>query len=340
MQWAQFESEEPKSIKPPSHQYGSWYYFADTVSTPEVIKKGNPDSPCTTNVHLYTDGSSKGANFCGDEKGFSGWGCQMIVETPEGTQEISHNGGIFNADAHTAEVSAVLQALVRINGKCNIHIHSDSYYVISALADLPSFISNRRAAIEAQPEKRTRMEKIEHQRLGLWEMVQNEMNKHAIEQITIQWIKAHQMDDINFSDQKLSKEMLRDIKGNDTADKLSNIGVIKCVVDSLHELNKKQRFKPSQSELHIRIMAKNLAASYFTKETAIMYLVEKPNLLTPDIISRILDKESVDRIEAAIANGVSVKPTHVQLSKSIDSMKRTPDQKGLKNTYADSSPKA
>jgi type 1 glutamine amidotransferase len=69
-------------------------------------------------------------------------------------------------------------------------------------------------------------------------------------------------------------------------------------------------------------------------------LVEKPNLLTPDIISRILDKESVDRIEAAIANGVSVKPTHVQLSKSIDSMKRSPDQKGLKNTYADSSPKA
>jgi hypothetical protein len=86
-------------------------------------------------------------------------------------------------------------------------------------------------------------------------------------------------------------------------------------------------------------MAKNLEVSFFARETAIMYLVEKPDLLTIDIISKILDQGSVDRVQKAIASGIAVKPLSPELNNSLDSLKKSVAQKGTNNSYADTSPK-
>jgi ribonuclease HI len=340
MTWTQFENKEGNAIEGPSHQFGNWFYFGNPVTTAQLIKAADPSSECDTTVHLYTDGSSKGANFCQrDEKSFSGWGCQMVIKTPHSTKEMTFNGGIFNADSNTAELSAVLQSLIRISGPCNVHIHSDSQYVISALADLPSFIKNRRAAIEAYPEStRSRIERNEYQRLGLWERVQTELNKNLIQNVTIQWIKAHQLSDLNPNRNKIDPSLLQDIKGNDMADRLSNIGVITGIVHALHDLEKMLRYNPQKAELQCRIMTKNFATSYFSRETAIMYLVEKPKLLTPAIISRILDTESSTRIKNAIECGIAVKPNHPQLNNALNSTQSPDANKGKNRQYVSASP--
>jgi ribonuclease HI len=253
MTWSKFENKDEPRVQPPDHEFGKWYSFSNPVNTAETIKYS--DTPCETNIHLYTDGSAKGASqiaYSGDGKSFAGWGSYMLVDGPDGKQEISHNGGIFNADAHTAELSAVIQSVSRIKGDCNLHIHTDSYYVVSAMSNLHAFIANRRAAIDNNPSNRRRVEKVEYQRLGLWEMLQKELDKKNIKEVKIQWIKGHQMDNADFSRKNVSAEMLRDIKGNDAADRLSNIGAIKAVVDAIHELGQKMRYNPAKAEIHTK----------------------------------------------------------------------------------------
>lgn len=318
MTWGRYEGADTK-IEGPNHDYGQWFHFANPISKAEVVRA--PTGYTETTVHLYTDGSSKGSQKTRDRKCFSGWGCHMLIEDGSGQdRSLDFHGGLYNADPHTAEVSAVYQALTRIKERCKIHIHSDSQYVITALKNLPDFIAKRTKAIEIIPQdQRSALEKMEYTRLDLWKRVQQELEKPLIKGLTIQWIKSHQLDDQGIQLDGMNKEVVRDLKGNDRADKLSNIGAIIGVLTSLEKLAEYHTTDPKAYEWSARILKKNFAASWFCKESAIMYLVEKPTLLTPDIISNILDPHASKRIECAIRDGIVVKPANPALVQTITS---------------------
>ncbi|MFK4132183.1 ribonuclease HI [Pseudomonas luteola] len=323
MTWIKFDAKKQDIITPPSHEHGQWFYFESPVTQPEVIRKVEKGVACLTTVHLYTDGSSKGANFTRDDKSFSGWGCYMLINTPQGQKDKSFSGGLYNADSHTAELSAVYQALLRINAPCKIHIHSDSQYVITALKNLPDFIKKRRQAIELIPEnKRNRIQKMEFQRLSLWAKVQRELDKPVIQGLTIQWIKSHQLDGNTINPEQINPIVIRDLKGNDMSDRLSNIGVIQGIVVALNELADSARKDYAKMKWSAAILKKNFEASFFARETAMMHLIENPGLLTPDIINSILGGEIASRIEHAISSGVAIKPSHPQLSQTLNPVER------------------
>lgn len=321
MTWGRYENAKADiGVQEPNHAYGQWFMFENPINKPEVVKTA-PHYIDTT-IHLYTDGSSKGAAQTRDRKCFSGWGCNMIVENRQGSSQHTFSGGLYNADQHTAELSAVYQALQRIKQPCKIHIHSDSQYVITALKNLPEFIEKRNQAIEMiEPGERSMLEKMELKRLELWRRVERELNKPQIKGMTIQWIKSHQMDDQSLDYDKISPETMRDIRGNDMADKLSNIGVVNGIVQGLSKLAELHATDEAAYKWSSDILRKNFAASAFCKEVAIMYLVEKNDLLTPDIISNILDTYSSTRISAAIRDGINVVPVHSALIQTISAAK-------------------
>jgi ribonuclease HI len=332
MTWGKYEGASADAgIEGPNHTYGQWFHFANPISKAEVIR--SPRSRIDTTIHLYTDGSSKGSQQTRDRKCFSGWGCNMVIEGPNGSsRNLDFNGGLYNADPHTAELSAVYQALIRVKEPCKIHIHSDSQYVITALKNLPEFISKRTQAIELiDMDKRSVLEKIEMTRLDLWKRVEREINKPMIMGVTIQWIKSHQMDDMAFNPENQSPEAIKDIKGNDIADKLSNMGVINGVVTALEKLSEIKKSNDIQAfDWSSKILKKNFTASSFCKEVAIVYLVEKPNLLTQDIIRNILDPYSATRIECAIRDGITVQPAHNAVVKTLSAVRDIIDSRPKK----------
>lgn len=329
MTWGKYKgAEDDIEIQGPNHDYGKWFSFNNPISKPETIRHAS--DKIETTIHLYTDGSSKGAMQTKDRKCFSGWGCNMQIEGPDGNRHLQFSGGLYNADPHTAELSAVYQALIRIKEPCKIHIHSDSQYVITALKNLPDFIAKRTKAIELiAPSQRSILEKIELKRLELWQRVQRELNKPMIKGITIQWIKSHQLDDSALNKEDLSYDELRDIKGNDVADKLSNIGVISGIVTALEKLAELHATDDKSYEWSSAIIKKNLSASAFCKEVAVMYLVEKPNLLTQDIMDNILDTYSRKRISSAIRDGIHVTPVHQALVQTITTAKEFNERRSI-----------
>ncbi|MDU8351389.1 RNase H family protein [Pseudomonas syringae pv. actinidiae] len=315
MTWGNNKNAE-ESISAPSHAYGQWLYFENPIDAAEVVKPAPEHIGAT--VHLYTDGSCKGANDTFDKKAFAGWGCNMILEREDSKKEMHFSGGLYNCDPHTAELSAVYQGLLRIKEHCNVHIHSDSQYVISALKNLPEFIEKRTKAIDLIPvNQRSMLEKRELGRLELWARVQKQLERASIRGLTIQWIKSHQMDDGKTLEEGKTRGSIRDIQGNHTADRLSNIGVIQGIVTALQKLSELASSNPQKYEWSSEVLRKNFSVSAFARETAAVWLTENPKLLTQDIINNILDPYTSRRIENCVRKGTKLETRHPQLSQML-----------------------
>lgn len=81
-------------------------------------------------IIMYTDGA------CSNNPGPGGWGC--IIVNNEKIKELS---GYCEATTNNRmELTAVVEGLKSLNGKCNVMLYSDSAYVVNAF--LQDWISN------------------------------------------------------------------------------------------------------------------------------------------------------------------------------------------------------
>ncbi len=73
-------------------------------------------------ITIYTDGA------CSGNPGPGGWGAILIYKGNE--KEIS--GGEANTTNNKMEMTAIIKALETLKEPCEVHLHSDSSYVINA----------------------------------------------------------------------------------------------------------------------------------------------------------------------------------------------------------------
>ena len=126
-------------------------------------------------VHIYTDGSYKGASRCG------GYAAVMVCGP---YQQI-----VYGAEANTTnnrmELSAVLCALNRLNTRCKVTVISDSEYVVKGMTQyIGNWVRNNwrnanRVLIMNQ---------------DLWRQIYEHCQYHSI---TGHWVKGHANDETN-----------------------------------------------------------------------------------------------------------------------------------------------
>ncbi len=81
-------------------------------------------------VELWADGS-------GTSKGPGGWAFVLRAidtDTGEVLKQVERSGPIPEATNNRAEITAVLQGLASLNMRSNVHVYSDSEYVVNAVS--------------------------------------------------------------------------------------------------------------------------------------------------------------------------------------------------------------
>jgi ribonuclease HI len=116
-------------------------------------------------VHLWADGS-------GVPDGPGGYGC--VLEFGAHRKPIC--GGIMIATNNRAELMAVIKGLEALKKPCNVHVHSDSRYVVDAFNE--NWIGNW---------KRKRWHKVKN--VDLWKRLLAEVARHPI--VRWEWCPGH-----------------------------------------------------------------------------------------------------------------------------------------------------
>lgn len=124
----------------------------------------------TTEVKIYTDGSSLG------NPGPGGWGA--ILVWGETTKEISQ--GYRETTNNRMEIRGVLHALEYLTRPCVVHIFSDSKYVVDAIS--------KGWLVNWQRNGWRTANKKEVKNRDLWEQMIRELQRHKVH---FHWIKAH-----------------------------------------------------------------------------------------------------------------------------------------------------
>lgn len=113
------------------------------------------------NVVIYTDGA------CSGNPGMGGWGAVLMCGTTK--KEIS--GSEKETTNNRMELTAVIKALEKVKGSCNIDIYSDSAYVVNAF--LQDWVSSWK-------QKGWKTTKGEVQNLDLWLQLLELVEKHNV----------------------------------------------------------------------------------------------------------------------------------------------------------------
>ncbi len=140
-------------------------------------------------VTIHTDGA------CSPNPGAGGWAAILLYKKNGKKRELVITGGLAETTNNRMEMTAVLEALKRLNRPCEVTIYTDSKYVIGGLGTWR----------KGKPEKPGWI--INWQRKGwkrrdgpvlnrdLWEELYDEVIKH--ERINLKFVKGHDGDHYN-----------------------------------------------------------------------------------------------------------------------------------------------
>lgn len=276
-------------------------------------------------AHLYTDGSAKkgrradhGLDY--DGRGFGGWGYYMRSDD----KEFNVYGNIFNTDAFESEIRAVLEAVKRLRMPLNLHLKTDSAYVVRGLADIEGKMQEKRDIESISPSDRKAYQWRELRNLKYWEQLYEEIkNSDKILSMDVKWVRSHNFEsrsdipNINEAKSDEEREFLLDCIGNFNADIQANEGAKKQIKAALFNLKlEKDENRVNQS---IAICAKNFSCSNFSRSEAVRLLSgEGDDFLPRDVISSILGKEGLDRIiENRAKNNLVMQKPETSMSGSV-----------------------
>ena len=121
-------------------------------------------------VDIFTDGA------CSGNPGPGGWGAILRY----GSKELELSGGENPTTNNRMELTAVIEALKKLNQKCDITIYTDSKYVADGLGKgwAAGWKKNGWKKADKKPALNP----------DLWDELLSLNDKHTI---TIQWIKGH-----------------------------------------------------------------------------------------------------------------------------------------------------
>ena len=129
-------------------------------------------------VIIYTDGA------CDPNPGIGGWAA--ILLHPDSGKRTEISGGDPESTNNRMELTAVLEALQRLKGKCGVTIHTDSQYVKNA------FTAGWLKSWQAKGWKTASKEPVKNR--DLWEKLLEAVNQHVV---AWQWIRGHHVDPLN-----------------------------------------------------------------------------------------------------------------------------------------------
>lgn len=120
-------------------------------------------------IEIYTDGA------CSGNPGPGGWGALLRYDGKE--KEL--NGFAAETTNNRMELMAVIESLKALKRNCEIHLYTDSTYVKDG-------VEKWLEGWKAKGWKTSTKKSVKNQ--DLWEMLDNELHKHAIKW---HWVKGH-----------------------------------------------------------------------------------------------------------------------------------------------------
>ena len=120
-------------------------------------------------INLYTDGA------CSGNPGPGGWGAILVFN---GTEK-EFSGGTKNTTNNQMELLAVIEGLKALKQPCEVHIVSDSKYVIQAIQE---WLPNRKKNNWLGSNKK------EIKNVELWQEFDLVSKNHVL---TLEWVKGH-----------------------------------------------------------------------------------------------------------------------------------------------------
>lgn len=122
-----------------------------------------------TQVEIFTDGACRG------NPGPGGWGVLLRF----GSEERQLCGGERETTNNRMELTAVIEALAALTRPCDVHLTSDSTYVLKGIQEwLPNWKKRNWKTASKKPVKN----------VDLWQKLDSLISKHKIDW---HWIKGH-----------------------------------------------------------------------------------------------------------------------------------------------------
>lgn len=143
-------------------------------------------------VQIYTDGA------CDPNPGIGGWAA--ILLHPETGTRTEITGGDPQSTNNRMELTAVLEALLRLKSPCGITIHTDSQYVKNA------FTAGWLKSWQAKGWKTASREPVKNQ--DLWQKLLAASAGHVV---AWQWVRGHHVDPLNIRCDELAVEARKKI---------------------------------------------------------------------------------------------------------------------------------
>lgn len=120
-------------------------------------------------VELFTDGA------CSGNPGPGGWGA--ILRYGKTEKELS--GHEKETTNNRMEMTAVIEGLKALKSSCNVHIHTDSKYVIQGMQEwLPGWKARGWKTADKKPVKN----------VDLWQALEAQCDRH---EVRWHWVKGH-----------------------------------------------------------------------------------------------------------------------------------------------------
>ena len=140
----------------------------------------------TRNVEIYTDGACRG------NPGPGGWGVLLLA----GSHRKTLHGGEEETTNNRMELTAAIEALNALNGRCQVLLHTDSRYVMDGIRDwMPNWKARGWKTASRKPVKNQ----------DLWQALDAAVGRHDVEW---RWVRGHTGN-----------------PGNEEADALANRGI-------------------------------------------------------------------------------------------------------------------
>lgn len=150
------------------------------------LRHAYPESALTRIVEIYTDGACRG------NPGPGGWGVVLAA----GPHRRTMYGGARETTNNRMELTAVIEALNALNGSREVHLYTDSKYVMDGINQwLPNWKKRGWKTASRQPVKNR----------DLWQALDEATDRHRIEW---HWVRGH-----------------TGVPGNEEADALANRGI-------------------------------------------------------------------------------------------------------------------
>ena len=121
-------------------------------------------------VIIYTDGA------CSGNPGPGGWAA--ILDYKGIDKELS--GGEFHTTNNRMELTAAIEALRALKQPCEVHLHSDSKYLVDALEQGWVYACRKNNWIKSNKKPALNPD--------LWEALLAEMSRHKVK---LHWVKGH-----------------------------------------------------------------------------------------------------------------------------------------------------